>query len=158
MRQEGLKGLYAGWRCTLYRDISFNSAFFASRELFVLLWKRQVGLDPGAHWRVALGIPAGCLASVIACPFDVVKTRVQGRELKGVGYLTRKYHSGMYGFPSTEMTHKSCYSIMKEIVKREGVRYLFKGLLPRLIAVPSMMSVFYVINEELERLVLLHAS
>lgn len=29
-----------------------------------------------------------------------------------------------------------------------------KGLLPRLIAVPSMMSVFYVINEELERLFL----
>ena len=27
-----------------------------------------------------------------------------------------------------------------------------KGLLPRLIAVPSMMSVFYVINEELEKL------
>lgn len=29
-----------------------------------------------------------------------------------------------------------------------------KGLLPRLVAVPSMMSFFYVINEELERIFL----
>lgn len=44
--------------------------------------------------------------------------------------------------------------IVYEIAKYEGVRHLFKGLLPRLIAVPSMMSVFYVINEELEKVLL----
>lgn len=41
--------------------------------------------------------------------------------------------------------------IMMNIVRKEGLRHLWKGLLPRLIAVPSMMSVFFVINEELEK-------
>lgn len=40
---------------------------------------------------------------------------------------------------------------MLDIVKQEGARHLMKGLLPRLIVVPSMMSVFFVINEELEK-------
>lgn len=43
---------------------------------------------------------------------------------------------------------------MFNIVRNEGPQHLMKGLLPRLIAVPSMMSVFYVINEELERILL----
>ena len=49
---------------------------------------------------------------------------------------------------------KSVSRILFEIVEKEGPRHLFKGLAPRLIAVPSMMSVFYVINEELEKLLL----
>ena len=49
---------------------------------------------------------------------------------------------------------KSVSRLLYEIAKNEGPRHLFKGLMPRLIAVPSMMSVFYVINEELERLLL----
>ena len=49
---------------------------------------------------------------------------------------------------------KSVSRIMLDIIQKEGPRHLFKGLLPRLIAVPSMMSVFYVINEELEKLLL----
>lgn len=49
---------------------------------------------------------------------------------------------------------KSCARIMIDIYRHEGPRHLMKGLLPRLIAVPSMMSVFYVINEELEHRIL----
>lgn len=40
--------------------------------------------------------------------------------------------------------------LIVDIARREGPRHLMKGLGPRLIAVPSYMSVFYVVNEELE--------
>ena len=40
--------------------------------------------------------------------------------------------------------------VIIDIARKEGVRFLMKGLGPRLIAVPSYMSVFYVVNEELE--------
>ena len=30
-----------------------------------------------------MGIASGTMASVVACPFDVVKTRIQGGELAG---------------------------------------------------------------------------
>ena len=49
---------------------------------------------------------------------------------------------------------KSVSRIILDIAKKEGPHHLFKGLTPRLIAVPSMMSVFYVINEELEKILL----
>ena len=40
--------------------------------------------------------------------------------------------------------------VMLDIARRDGARQLMKGIGPRLIAVPSYMSVFYVVNEELE--------
>ena len=43
---------------------------------------------------------------------------------------------------------------MVRIARDEHPRYLFKGLLPRLIAVPLYMSVFLMVNEELQKLIL----
>ena len=68
----------------------------------------------------------GVLASVGACPLDVAKTRIQGQKL---------------GEPKLGMAE-----VFRTIIRDEGPRYLFKGLLPRLIAVPSMMSFFYMLN------------
>lgn len=74
----------------------------------------------------------GVLASVVACPLDVVKTRVQGQKL-------------------SEAT-QGTVSLLRDIAKKEGPRYLFKGLLPRLVAVPSMMSFFYMLNTKFNEL------
>lgn len=43
---------------------------------------------------------------------------------------------------------------MIQIARQEGVRCLFKGLLPRLISVPLYMSVFITVNEELQKYIL----
>jgi solute carrier family 25 aspartate/glutamate transporter 12/13/solute carrier family 25 carnitine/acylcarnitine transporter 20/29 len=48
--------------------------------------------------------------------------------------------------------YQSCSTIFKNIVKKEGPRNLMKGLTPRLVVVPSMMSLWCVINEELIKL------
>lgn len=88
IRQTGLRGLYFGFSSTLYRDISFNMVFFTSRELFVKYYKRRYSVvDPDAWTRVLLGFPAGTVASIVACPFDVVKTRQQGMELGKSAHL-----------------------------------------------------------------------
>ena len=88
VRKQGLTGLYHGWRATLYRDIYFNMAFFTFREIFVSQWRQRSGGEEPSPWRrVVLGIPAGCIASVVACPFDVVKTRMQGQELLGEPFV-----------------------------------------------------------------------
>lgn len=81
IKETGIRGLYFGFTSTLYRDISFNMVFFTSREVFVTMYKRYTQTDPDPWTRVMLGYPAGTLASVVACPFDVVKTRQQGNEL-----------------------------------------------------------------------------
>lgn len=43
---------------------------------------------------------------------------------------------------------------MYQIARAEGIRQLYKGLLPRLIAVPLYMSVFITVNEELQKYIL----
>ena len=86
IRNTGLRGLYLGFSATLYRDIIFNMAFFTSREIFVLHYQQRYGERPDAWKRVLLGIPAGTLGSVVACPLDVIKTRMQGQELGMYNY------------------------------------------------------------------------
>ena len=81
VRSSGLTGLLHGWQSTLYRDIVFNCLFFTSREVLVKHYIRWSGEEPMAFKRVLIGWPAGCLASVIACPLDVIKTRIQGQKL-----------------------------------------------------------------------------
>ena len=44
--------------------------------------------------------------------------------------------------------------LMYQIAREEGVRSLYKGLVPRLIAVPMYMSVFIAVNEELQKWIL----
>ncbi len=90
LRQSGIRGLYFGVTATLYRDVSFNAALFTIRELLVRAYEKQHQEEPDPKTRVLLGLPAGCLASFVACPFDVVKTRMQGDEL---GELGRGYVS-----------------------------------------------------------------
>jgi len=77
----GIKGLYFGWTATLYRDITFNAAFFTFRELAVRWWEGHYKEEASPQTRMLLGLIPGCIASVVACPYDVVKTRMQGDEL-----------------------------------------------------------------------------
>ena len=81
VRQTGLRGLYVAFSSTLYRDVSFNMVFFPSREIFVRLFTGYFGERPDPWNRVLLGYPSGILSAIVSCPFDVVKTRMQGNEL-----------------------------------------------------------------------------
>jgi hypothetical protein len=134
IKNTGIRGLYHGFEPTIYRDISFNMAFFTIREIFVRVYRNHYAKDPNPFQRTLMGIISGTLASVVACPFDVVKTRIQGKDLKSASAKQSDW----------------ALKLMLDIARREGPRHLMKGLGPRLIAVPSYMSVFYVVNEELE--------
>ena len=94
-RSAGIRGLYHGVEATLYRDISFNMVLFTLREYIIREYETQTGVEPGVFKKVGMGLPASISAGIIACPFDVVKTRVQGMELQGVGMfnLIFKYTS-----------------------------------------------------------------
>ena len=85
VRSTGIRGLYHGFEATIYRDVTFNMAFFTFREIIVRIYRNQTGNDPNPFQRTLMGILSGTIASVFACPFDVVKTRIQGGELKQAG-------------------------------------------------------------------------
>ena len=81
VRNTGIRGLYHGFESTLYRDITFNMGFFTFREIIVRIYRNNTGSDPNPFQRTLMGIVSGTMASVFACPFDVVKTRIQGGKL-----------------------------------------------------------------------------
>jgi hypothetical protein len=81
VRSTGIRGLYHGFEPTLYRDVTFNMAFFTFREIIVRLYRKHYDSDPNPFQRTVMGIVSGTMASVFACPFDVVKTKIQGGEL-----------------------------------------------------------------------------
>ena len=117
VRQTGLRGLYVGFSTTLYRDISFNMVFFPSREIFVRWFAACYGERPDPWSRVLLGYPSGIMSAVVSCPYDVVKTRMQGNELgkswevagavlwstKGHSEFSKAYNNGIHFF----LSHKS---------------------------------------------------
>lgn len=81
----GVKGLYHGAEATLYRDISFNMCLFTLRSYIMSWYEACWGEEPSHYMKVLWGLPASVTAGVIACPFDVVKARIQGKELKDYG-------------------------------------------------------------------------
>ena len=91
LRSAGIQGIYHGAEATLYRDISFNMSLFALRAYIMREYETRTGSEPSAISKVWVGLPASISAGIIACPFDVVKTRIQGKELQGVGMFSLIY-------------------------------------------------------------------
>jgi solute carrier family 25 aspartate/glutamate transporter 12/13/solute carrier family 25 carnitine/acylcarnitine transporter 20/29 len=107
IRTTGVRGLYHGFEATLYRDITFNMAFFTIREIIVRMYRNHFGNDPNPFQRTLMGIASGTMASVFACPMDVVKTRIQGRKLGQVPGAARAA-SNSECFPSLISLHYCC--------------------------------------------------
>ena len=89
LRNAGIRGLYHGAVATLYRDISFNACMFVIREHIFDWYKNRFGERPGLFWGIVWGLPATITAGIVGCPFDVVKTRIQGTELKNLSKLIK---------------------------------------------------------------------
>lgn len=118
-RDEGLKGFFRGLGPALSQIIPFMGIFFASYEtLRPPLSQLDLPFSSG-------GAVAGVVASVVAktgtFPLDLVRKRIQVQ-----GPTREKYvHRG--SIPRYDESLNS-WGIMKQIVRREGVRGLYRGL------------------------------
>ncbi|KAI4302662.1 hypothetical protein MLD38_038383 [Melastoma candidum] len=124
--EEGLRGLWAGASPTVMRNGTNQAAMFTSKNAFdVLLWKKHEGdgkvLLP---WQSMIsGFLAGTAGPICTGPFDVVKTRLMAQSRAG-----------------GELKYKGMVHAIRIIHKEEGLRALWKGLLPRLMRIPSRPS------------------
>jgi hypothetical protein len=82
IRHEGFGALFYGFKATIYRDVPYSALQFAFYEEEQKLAKAWVGShNLGLGLEIFTGASAGCLAGVITCPLDVVKTRIQTQVL-----------------------------------------------------------------------------
>ncbi|KAL3742536.1 hypothetical protein ACJRO7_017926 [Eucalyptus globulus] len=135
-RSEGLRGLYAGFLpAVLGSSLSWGLYFFFyGRAKKRYSAKREESLSPGLH--LASAAEAGALVSLCTHPVWLIKTRLQ---LQNPLHRTRAY-SGFYDAFTT-------------IMREEGWRALYKGIVPSLFLV-SHGVIHFTSYEELRKVVI----
>ncbi|KAH9391173.1 hypothetical protein TYRP_006769 [Tyrophagus putrescentiae] len=123
LKAEGVPGLFRGLTSTMFREMPGYFFFFGGYELSKSMLVSPADPDPNnlglVKTTIAGGIGGMCLWTSIF-PFDVVKSRIQ-----------------------IESSTESMTSVLRKVVKTEGVRGLYKGLTPTLLRTfPSTGALF----------------
>ena len=85
------------------------------------------------------GAASGFLAGVVVCPLDVVKTRLQAQ---GAGYRERNPKS-----PRQVPKYSGFIGAFKTILREEGVRGLYRGLVPITIGYLPTWTIYFTVYE-----------
>lgn len=126
LKGGGMRGLFVGWQTNLVKDIPFAGlkiSLYENIKTQYLLHKeaRLPGSTFTSVESACVGLVAGTVTSVLTCPIDCVNTRIK----------------------SGELTEYSVLGAHREIVQRDGVRALFRGLAPRTLILSAGSSVFW---------------
>ncbi|XP_048225740.1 mitochondrial succinate-fumarate transporter 1 [Ricinus communis] len=135
IREEGILGLWAGAAPTVMRNGTNQAAMFTAKNAFdVVLWKKHEGdgkvLLP---WQSMIsGFLAGTAGPVCTGPFDVVKTRLMAQSREG-----------------GNLKYKGMIHAIRTIYAEEGLRALWKGLLPRLMRIPPGQAIMWAVADQI---------
>lgn len=134
IREEGILGLWAGAAPTVMRNGTNQAAMFTAKYMFdKALWNKQEGdgkfLQP---WQSMIsGFLAGTAGPICTGPFDVVKTRLMAQS-KSDG----------------DVKYKGMIHAIRTIHAEEGLRALWKGLLPRLMRIPPGQAIMWGVADQ----------
>ncbi|CAL9061756.1 unnamed protein product [Musa banksii] len=134
IREEGILGLWAGAAPTVMRNGTNQAAMFTAKNAFdVVLWKKHEGdgkvLQP---WQSMIsGFLAGTAGPICTGPFDVVKTRLMAQSRSG-----------------GDVKYKGMVHAIRTIFAEEGLRALWKGLLPRLMRIPPGQAIMWAVADQ----------
>jgi len=159
VRTEGFGALFYGFKATLYRDVPYSALQFAFYEQEQKMAKALVGgHDIGLGLEIFTGASAGCMAGVITCPLDVVKTRIQTQVTTSSAAVTpaaatpksqhKSHKSPSQQTPARHISTSSPSTTLKShtaakvdtssviggiriIYRTEGIGGLFRGVGPR---------------------------
>ena len=113
VRDHGVRSLWRGLGPTLWRDVPFSGIYWASYEGCKQLFARN---GRSGVWVAFLsGAVSGTASALLTSPFDVLKTRRQALLMS----------------PSAKRA-ASTIPLLLRIIRTEGPRALFAGILPRI--------------------------
>jgi solute carrier family 25 phosphate transporter 23/24/25/41 len=122
--EGGLPALYRGILPTVAGVAPYVGLNFMVYELARTQFTPEGQKDPSAIGKLGAGAVSGAVAQTITYPFDVLRRRFQINTMSGMGYQ-----------------YAGIGDAIKQIVMHEGVRGLYKGIVPNLLKVaPSMAS------------------
>ncbi|RPB16580.1 mitochondrial carrier [Morchella conica CCBAS932] len=124
--EGGMVSLYRGLGPTLAGVAPYVGINFATYEAMRKFMTPEGEQNPSALGKLAAGAISGAVAQSVTYPFDVLRRRFQVNTMSGIGYQ-----------------YKGLWDAITIIVKAEGPKGLYKGLLPNLLKVaPSIGSSF----------------
>lgn len=114
IRQEGVRGCFAGLTPLLLRDVPFNTLFFGSYRTYTYLLRQASGLvhgddTPGHHAFLCGGL-AGMTAWSVVFPADALKSRMQ-----------------VHGLAHPDQAAPSMVATARGIWAEGGARLLYRG-------------------------------
>ncbi|CAL7937077.1 unnamed protein product [Xylocopa violacea] len=122
LKEQGVKGLFTGLSSTIAREMPGYFFFFGGYEVTrTLLAKPNESRDDiGWQKTMVAGAVGGSVLWLVIFPADVVKSRIQVKNLK-----------------------TPALTVMKDIIRNEGISSLYNGLKPTLIrTVPATATLF----------------
>lgn len=133
-RDEGARGLYKGLGATLL-GVGPNIAIsYSVYETLRSQWQLQRPCDSTVAVSLACGSLSGITSSTVTFPLDLVRRRIQ---LEGAAGRARVYKCGLLG-------------TFGHIVRSEGIRGLYRGILPEYFKVVPSVSIVFMTYEMLK--------
>ncbi|KAL1976434.1 hypothetical protein VTN31DRAFT_2716 [Thermomyces dupontii] len=122
--EGGLIALYRGIIPTVAGVAPYVGLNFMVYESIRIYLTPEGDANPNAGRKLLAGAISGAVAQTCTYPFDVLRRRFQINTMSGMGYQ-----------------YESIWDAVRVIVTEEGVRGLYKGIVPNLLKVaPSMAS------------------
>ncbi|CAL9022620.1 unnamed protein product [Prunus brigantina] len=135
-REEGFLGLYKGLGATLLGVGPSIAISFSVYEALRSFWQSERPNDSTVMVSLACGSLSGIASSTATFPLDVVRRRMQ---LEGAGGRARIYNTGLVG-------------TFKHIIRMEGLRGLYRGILPEYYKVVPSVGIVFMTYETLKML------
>ncbi|CAL4938690.1 unnamed protein product [Urochloa decumbens] len=133
-RDEGFRGLYKGLGATLLGVGPSIAVSFSVYETLRSHWQIERPYDSPVLISLACGSLSGIASSTFTFPLDLVRRRMQ---LEGAGGRARVYHTGLFG-------------TFGHIFRTEGLRGLYRGILPEYCKVVPGVGIVFMTYEMLK--------
>ncbi|KAH7091186.1 mitochondrial carrier domain-containing protein [Paraphoma chrysanthemicola] len=122
--EGGFPALYRGIVPTVAGVAPYVGLNFMVYEMARTQFTQEGQKDPSALGKLGAGAVSGAVAQTITYPFDVLRRRFQINTMSGMGYQ-----------------YAGIFDAVRQIVRTEGLRGMYKGIVPNLLKVaPSMAS------------------
>lgn len=134
-REEGILGLYKGLGACLL-GVGPNLAIsFSVYDTTRSYWQLHRPEDSTVLVSLACGSLSGIASSTVTFPLDLVRRRMQ---LEGAGGRARVYKTGILG-------------TFRQIIKSEGLRGIYRGILPEYYKVVPSIGIVFMTYEKLKQ-------
>lgn len=135
LREEGIRGMWSGATPTVLRNGTNQMClFWAKNNIDALLWDKHEGdgriLTPTQS--MSSGFLAALIGPVATGPFDVAKTRLMA-QTKAAG----------------DIRYSGFFDALVKIPREEGIKAMWKGLLPRLLRIPPGQAIVWGVSDQI---------